>query len=80
MEYTSSSGLTKVQYMISFQVVNMQNVKSITFQIVGQFDQPFRADFFNNVTGNWDSATRINFDGYSMGVLGKEIRSFRRLS
>ena len=75
VEYTSSSGLTEVQYMISFQVANMQNVKSITFQIVGQFDQPFRADFFNNVTGNWDSATRINFDGYSMGVLEKKLEA-----
>ena len=73
VEYTSSSGLTKVQYMFTFQVANIENVKSITFQIVGQFDQPFRADFFNNSTQGWDISTRINFDGYSMGVYEKKL-------
>jgi hypothetical protein len=76
VEYNSSSGLTEVQFMFSFQVANMQNVKSITFQIVGQFDQPFRADFFNNISGSWDSATRLNFDGYTMGILEKKLDVF----
>jgi hypothetical protein len=76
VEYTSSSGLTEVQFMFSFQVANIENVKSVTFQIVGQFDQPFRADFYNNTTGNWDIATRLNFDGYTMGVLEKKLDVF----